>query len=112
MYKTKNKGFLIFQQKILVSDIGANLKDAMYEGFYSSKNQKHEPDIDHVLNRAWNAGLEKIIITGTNVEDSISSLKLAQSDGMSPPQEKGLASYLGNLLEEEKKKSQPSNFQL
>ncbi|KAI5710435.1 hypothetical protein M8J76_013716 [Diaphorina citri] len=61
-------------------DIGANLKDAMYEGFYSSKNQKHEPDIDHVLNRAWNAGLEKIIITGTNVEDSISSLKLAQSD--------------------------------
>lgn len=54
----------------------------MYQGLYShSKIGKHEPDIEHVLNRAWTAGLDKIIITGTNVDDSKSSLKLAQSDG-------------------------------
>lgn len=68
------------QSRMKYIDIGANLKDDMYQGIYSSKNKKHEPDVEHVLMRAWTAGLDKIIITGTNLDDSRSSLKLAQSD--------------------------------
>uniref|UniRef100_A0A8D8Y5C5 Deoxyribonuclease TATDN1 n=1 Tax=Cacopsylla melanoneura TaxID=428564 RepID=A0A8D8Y5C5_9HEMI len=69
-----------FKMKFI--DIGANLKDGMYRGIYNGKteNPKHEPDLEHVLRRAWDAGLHKIIITGTNVADSQSALNLAQSD--------------------------------
>ncbi|KAJ8976108.1 hypothetical protein NQ317_008446 [Molorchus minor] len=44
-------------------DIGANLTDAMYSGVYNA-TQKHEPDLKQVLNRSWEGGLSKIIITG------------------------------------------------
>lgn len=43
-------------------DIGANLTDSMYEGLYNG-TQKHPADLKHVLNRAYNIGMEKIIIT-------------------------------------------------
>uniref|UniRef100_A0A1B6E1P5 Deoxyribonuclease TATDN1 n=2 Tax=Clastoptera arizonana TaxID=38151 RepID=A0A1B6E1P5_9HEMI len=48
------------QRKII--DIGANLTDAMYNGVYNG-SKKHEPDLIHVLNRAWAASIDKIIIT-------------------------------------------------
>lgn len=61
-------------------DIGANLTDAMYSGVYNG-SKKHEPDLQQVLERTWNAGLEKIIITGGNLEESKKALELAKTDG-------------------------------
>ncbi|MPC75522.1 putative deoxyribonuclease TATDN1 [Portunus trituberculatus] len=60
-------------------DIGANLTDEMYQGIYHG-NKKHEADLSHVLKRAWEAGLNKMIITGTSLSDSKAALELAKTN--------------------------------
>ncbi|XP_075217457.1 deoxyribonuclease TATDN1 isoform X5 [Lycorma delicatula] len=64
---------------LFLTDIGANLNDMMYKGVYHG-SVKHKPDLQDVLNRAWDTGLKKIIITAGSVEDINESLVLAQSD--------------------------------
>ncbi|KAA0190305.1 hypothetical protein HAZT_HAZT009137 [Hyalella azteca] len=61
----------------LTSDIGANLCDGMYQGEYHG-SKKHAPDLDAVLARATHAGLEKIIVTGTSLQESREAVQLAQ----------------------------------
>lgn len=41
-------------------DIGANLLDPCFQGRYNGNSQKHEPDLDAVLERARTAGVEKV----------------------------------------------------
>lgn len=41
-------------------DIGANLLDECFQGRYNGGSQKHEPDLDGVLERATAAGVEKV----------------------------------------------------
>jgi Tat protein secretion system quality control protein TatD with DNase activity len=60
-------------------DIGANLSDDMFRGVYHGKT-RHEPDLDHVLARAWGAGLERIMVTAGNLEESRRALELAKMD--------------------------------
>lgn len=62
-----------------VIDIGANLTDLMYQGQYHG-SKKHEPDLDVVLARSWAGGLQKMIITGGNLNDSKTALELSQTD--------------------------------
>lgn len=52
----------------------------MYQGVYNG-SKKHEPDLIPVLKRSWEAGLEKLIITGGSVEESKKAIELANSDG-------------------------------
>lgn len=52
----------------------------MYEGIYNG-SKKHEPDLLNVLKRSWQAGLEKIIITGGSLAESEKALELSKSDG-------------------------------
>ena len=65
---------------VMYADIGANLTDEMYQGVYNG-SKKHEPDLDKVLQRSWNAGLQNIFITAGCLQDIRDSLKLAQIDG-------------------------------
>lgn len=60
-------------------DIGANLTDSVYKGIYHG-SKKHEDDLAAVLERAWNIGMQKIIITGGSLEESKEALQLANSD--------------------------------
>lgn len=60
-------------------DIGANLTDSMYKGIYNG-SKKHEPDIQYVLKRSWEAGLSKIIITGGSLKESKEAVELAKTD--------------------------------
>lgn len=62
------------------ADIGANLLDTMYQGEYNDK-QYHEPDLNIVLDRAWAAGVDKIIITAGNLQEAKAALALARTDG-------------------------------
>lgn len=41
-------------------DIGANLLDDCFQGKYNGGSQKHEPDLDGVLERASATGVEKV----------------------------------------------------
>lgn len=61
-------------------DIGANLTDGMFQGRYNN-SQKHPADYAQVLNRAWDAGLQKIIITVGTLSDAEEALKFAGEDG-------------------------------
>lgn len=51
----------------------------MYQGQYHG-SKKHEPDLDVVLARSWAGGLQKMIITGGNLNDSKTALELSQTD--------------------------------
>ncbi|RLN70164.1 hypothetical protein BBJ28_00000271 [Nothophytophthora sp. Chile5] len=57
-------------------DVGANLTDPVFTGLYRGK-QRHEADLSAVLARAKSYGVEKVIVTGGNLEESRSALKLA-----------------------------------
>ncbi|CAK9833956.1 Deoxyribonuclease TATDN1 [Anthophora retusa] len=60
-------------------DIGANLTDPMYQGIYYGV-QKHQPDLDKVLERSWSNNLSKIIITAGNIAESEHALEIARTD--------------------------------
>ncbi|XP_031397505.1 putative deoxyribonuclease TATDN1 isoform X3 [Punica granatum] len=61
-------------------DIAVNFTDGMFKGIYNGK-QCHAPDIVTVLNRAWTAGVERIIVTGGSLEESREALAIAETDG-------------------------------
>lgn len=62
-------------------DIGANLTDSMFGGTYHGRPEPyHPPDLTAVLNRAWSAGVGKIVITATNLEEGRAALELSKTD--------------------------------
>ncbi|XP_065897209.1 deoxyribonuclease TATDN1-like [Dysidea avara] len=64
---------------IRLTDIGANLTDPMFNGVYHGK-QVHPGDLDAVLQRAFDTGVDKIIVTGGNLTDCQEALKLAKTN--------------------------------
>lgn len=56
-------------------DIGANLLDPMFQGIYRDK-QRHEGDLDAVLNRAQNAGVSEIVVTAGSLAEAKEALDL------------------------------------
>ncbi|XP_056274535.1 deoxyribonuclease TATDN1 [Pseudoliparis swirei] len=59
-------------------DIGVNLTDPMFRGVYRGQH-RHQEDLDQVLDRALGAGVQKLVITGGNLEDSTAALTLAET---------------------------------
>lgn len=51
----------------------------MYQGVYHG-SKKHDPDLDKVLARSWDAGMDKMIITGGSLIDSKKAIDLSRSD--------------------------------
>lgn len=60
-------------------DIGANLLDDQFAGSYHGGAPAHPPDLEHVLARAARAGLSAILVTGTDLFDSIEALALCRA---------------------------------
>ncbi|XP_022744868.1 putative deoxyribonuclease TATDN1 isoform X1 [Durio zibethinus] len=65
---------------IRMIDIAVNFTDGMFKGIYNGK-QHHVSDIATVLSRAWNAGVDRIIVTGGSLEESKEALAIAETDG-------------------------------
>jgi len=80
--------------RIRLIDIGSNLVDEMFEGIYNGAS-KHEPDLDKVLQRAWNVGVEKIFVTAGNLEESRNAAKLVRARSKNNGEECKLYSTLG-----------------
>ncbi|XP_072391412.1 deoxyribonuclease TATDN1-like isoform X1 [Diabrotica undecimpunctata] len=62
-------------------DVSANLTHAQYSGSYGHPPTKiHKADLQQVLERSWEAGLQRIIICVHDLNESRKGLKIAQSD--------------------------------
>lgn len=59
------------------TDIAVNLTDPMFQGVYRDK-ALHAPDLIAVLRRALAANVRRLVITGTDLEDSRRALALAR----------------------------------
>jgi TatD DNase family protein len=58
-------------------DIAVNLTDTMFRGIYRGKSA-HQNDFESVITRAKSAGVQKIIATGTDLEESRACIELAK----------------------------------
>jgi TatD DNase family protein len=63
--------------QLIRSDIAVNLTDPMYRGEYHGKS-RHASDLENVVKRAREAGVERILITGTSLSESRAALDLAK----------------------------------
>ncbi|KAI4181882.1 MAG: hypothetical protein L6R41_006355 [Letrouitia leprolyta] len=61
------------------ADVGINLTDGTYSGFYNHhKEPSHPGDLDQVLDRASSVGVRKFMITGSDLEQSLQAIELAK----------------------------------
>lgn len=59
-------------------DIGVNLGDPVFQGIYHGK-RAHESDLEDIIQRATAAGCLKMMITGSDLEQSKIAIKLAET---------------------------------
>lgn len=52
----------------------------MFQGVYGG-SQKHQADLDIVLKRSWDMGMQKIIVTVGNLRDVEEAAKVLEKDG-------------------------------
>ena len=57
--------------------VGINLGDPVFRGIYHGK-QAHEDDLNDVLQRAVDAGCVKLMVTGSDLEESQKAVKMAE----------------------------------
>lgn len=57
--------------------VGINLGDPIFCGIYHGK-QAHEDDLEGVLRRAIDAGCLKLMVTGSDLEESKKAVKMAE----------------------------------
>lgn len=79
--KQHNRCLFSILSRLVLSDIGANLTDGMFNGIYNG-SQKHPDDLDIVLQRSWSNGLDKIIVTVGCLNDTEQAAKITENDGM------------------------------
>lgn len=59
-------------------DIGVNLTDSMFKGVYRGRTGVHPLDIDEVIHRSRVFNVEKMLVTGSSIEESINCIELCK----------------------------------
>lgn len=72
------KGETLSAGQLKYVDIGVNLGDPVFQGIYHGK-RAHESDLEDVIQRAMAAGCLKMMITGSDLEQSKIAIKLAEN---------------------------------
>ncbi|KAK5116687.1 hypothetical protein LTR62_007361 [Meristemomyces frigidus] len=62
---------------IRYADIGINLSDQIFRGVYHGK-KAHDDDLQNVVQRALEAGVRKMMVTGSDLTESKNAIKLAE----------------------------------
>lgn len=62
--------------------MGINLGDPVFRGVYHGK-KVHDDDLDDVLQRAQDVGCIKMMVTGSDLEESKKAVQMAQEHRMS-----------------------------
>ncbi|KAK4549816.1 hypothetical protein LTR36_005117 [Oleoguttula mirabilis] len=62
---------------IRYADMGINLSDQIFRGVHHGK-QAHEDDLRHVIQRALEAGVRKMMVTGSDLTESKNAIRLAE----------------------------------
>ncbi|GAB7364862.1 hypothetical protein MBLNU230_g5654t2 [Neophaeotheca triangularis] len=65
------------QQPLRYVDIGINLTDEIYRGVHRG-NKAHEDDLQQVIERAMAAGVRKMMVTGSDLDESKKAVELAK----------------------------------
>ena len=65
---------------MLTRDIAVNLTDPQFTGSYHGRT-KHESDLDAVVARARGHGVERMIITGTSLDETRGAVEMASRYG-------------------------------
>ncbi|KAI4262857.1 MAG: hypothetical protein L6R35_007371, partial [Caloplaca aegaea] len=77
--KTLEEGEAEEEEELRYADVGINLTDSTYRGFYNHHTQPiHPPDIDQVLHRASSVGVRKFLVTGSDLKQSSDAINLAK----------------------------------
>ena len=63
--------------RLRYADVGINLTDGVYHGVYHGK-KAHDEDIKHVLLRAVDVGCVKMMVTGSDLQESRKAVRLAE----------------------------------
>lgn len=65
------------QQTLRLVDVAINLGDPVFRGVYHGK-QVHDDDLEDVLKRAVDVGCVKMLVTGSDLENSRRAVKMAE----------------------------------
>ncbi|KAI9877719.1 MAG: hypothetical protein M1830_003031 [Pleopsidium flavum] len=70
-------------KKLRYADVGINLGDPIFRGVYHGK-KAHEDDLEDVLQRAVEVGCRKLMVTGSDLEESRKAVQLAKDHRVHP----------------------------
>lgn len=63
--------------RLRYADVGINLTDNIYRGLYHGK-KAHDDDLEHVLRRAADVGCVKMMVTGSDLQESKKAVRMAE----------------------------------
>ncbi|MCJ1364761.1 hypothetical protein MMC16_003877 [Acarospora aff. strigata] len=64
-------------KRLRYADVGINLSDPIYRGIYHGK-KAHDDDLEDVLQRAVDVGCTKMMVTGSDLEESRKAVQIAK----------------------------------